>query len=648
MEQGASLTRFVVGTAGHIDHGKSTLVRRLTGIDPDRLEEEKQRGMTIDIGFAHIKLPDGRIIGFIDVPGHERFVKNMVAGATAVAAVMLVIAADDSVMPQTREHLAVLRFLDIREGLVALTKCDLVDDETLQLVRMDIQSFVKGTFLENKPIIPVSAVTGQGIPELVAEIDAMSRRSVDRAARGVFRLPIQRVFSSAGFGTVVTGVPSSGKLKIGDTVEIRPGGKRGRVRGLQAYHRDVDEVIAGHSSAVNIADLHKDDVVRGMVVGTPGYLNEAADFEVHLTFLPPAPEIRLKDFAEITFHAGASEESGKIALFGGAKSLGAGEEAFAQIRLDHPVAVWPGMRFIIRRPSPADTLGGGVVLSATGVRPKRSSPEVVSFCEKRKAAVSDPEALAGLFIEEADLKPVSFDRICAETGLLPIELKPVLDAAISEGRIAEVGKGQFAAACNLSRAAELLCDSVEKLHQEKPLSFHFELSALRSSYPMEDVVFDEAIRILTRSGRIESSDGKVRKSGYAPPLSRKQVAHIERLTSELRADPYDAHKPHVVAEKWGVPAGELDEIYRVLIQQGEIVQLPDGVYLLKGAVEEAERRLRKFFESSDVLRSGDFKDIINSARKTAIALLDHFEKTGVTIRRGNEHSLRKFGGKSKN
>ncbi|MGH2627998.1 MAG: selenocysteine-specific translation elongation factor, partial [Anaerolineales bacterium] len=361
-----SIHNVVIGTAGHIDHGKTTLVEKLTGINPDRLPEEKERGMTIDLGFARLQLPGGQRVGIIDVPGHERFVKNMVAGATGIDLVLLVVAADDGVMPQTREHLEIMSLLDLRHGVIAVTKIDLVDPDLRELVVEDVRETVKGTFLEGAPVLPVSAATGEGIDRLRQALYDAVGRIRPRDAAGVFRMPIQRIFSSKGFGTVLTGIPVSGQVAVGDSLEVVPLGKTGRVRGIHAYQEATDLARAGHSSAVNVTDIEYREVHRGMVLAHPGYFRGTRMVEARFRYLARAAR-PIETLTAIRFHTGTAEILGRIHLLEG-KRLSPGETGFVQFRLDEPVVVAPGDRYVARLHSPMETIGGGEVLDRSRFR----------------------------------------------------------------------------------------------------------------------------------------------------------------------------------------------------------------------------------------------------------------------------------------
>ncbi|MDZ7815413.1 MAG: selenocysteine-specific translation elongation factor [Planctomycetota bacterium] len=641
MSDERKLSRFVLGTAGHIDHGKSTLIKALTGIDPDRLAEEKKRGLTIDIGFAHVELSEHRVVGFIDVPGHEKFIKNMVAGATAIHGVILVVAADDSVMQQTREHLSILKYLEIPDGLVVITKSDMVDEETIEIVRMDVAEAVKGTFLEDKPVVTVSALKGHGMDEFRTELNALCERVPEIPSRGIFRYPVHRSFSQSGFGTVLTGVPVSGELSVGDEVQLMPGGKSGRARGMQAYHQSVDTVYAGHCAALNISDIKKDEVERGMVACSPGYCRSVTNLEVRFTYTPLDTERPLKDYSDITFHAGSAELPAKLAFLGGAKAVRPEQAVFAQVRLEKPVVVWPGMRYVVRRLSPPETLGGGVVLGASDRRLRRNAQSTIQMLERRLSALGDHSALCEVLLEEAGLATVELKRFCIECGLLPQEMQPVLDELVNTENALKVGD-KYVSAAELEKGCRDILDAMSGLHKEEPYVVYHEKVALREAGPKEDRLFDLCLDMLKSRGELEFSEGTVRQSGYSPPLSevdRKVIARLEKWFSD---SPLETHSIHSASQDMGIKISELERLYSILVQTGRIVELPDGVYLSSDDMDFARQKLEEHFEENETLRSADFKTKIGAARKVTFALLDYFEKTGLTFRKGNEHQLRRY------
>ena len=430
------MKQIILGTAGHIDHGKTALVRALTGIDTDRLKEEKERGITIELGFAHLELPGGQHLGVVDVPGHEKFVKNMVAGATGIDIVALVIAADEGVMPQTREHMEICTLLGVRHGLVALTKVDLVDEEMLELAQEDIREFARGSFLEDAPILPVSAVSGQGLPEFIAALDRLSRQVPDRPASSLFRLPVDRVFSMKGFGTVITGTLVSGRVQVGDPIMIYPTGITSKVRGIQVHNLSVNAAEAGQRTAVNFQGLDKEAIRRGDVLASPLALKPSYMVDVHFRYLASTTK-PMKNRTRVRFHTGTSEILGNLILLE-QDELAPGRETVAQLRLDAPVAVVKGDHFVVRSYSPVRTTGGGQVLNPIPPKHKRFKPEIIAGL--KSILQSSPEQLIDFHIEAAGPAGVSFSNLRLMTSLTDKQLDAALQALMSSRTAVQVDK----------------------------------------------------------------------------------------------------------------------------------------------------------------------------------------------------------------
>mgnify|MGYP003627595811 FL=1 len=431
----------VIGTAGHIDHGKSSLVKALTGIDPDRWEEERKRGMTIDLGFASLELPDGRKVGLVDVPGHERFVRNMVAGASGIDRVVLVVAADDGVMPQTREHLAIMEMLGVEKGLIALNKIDLVDDEMVEMAEDDIRQAVEGTFLESADILRVSAIGGQGVEELRTAILKMAKAAKPRTAGGVFRLPIQRVFSAKGVGTIVTGIPVSGTVKVGDVLEVLPGGQKGKVRGIQAYHESTQEGRAGHSTALNLADVDHTKVERGCVAATPGYFQALKMVGARLKALP-ALDRPITNRMQVRVHVGTAEVLGEVVLLD-AQEIAPGDEGMVQLRLETPMVCAPGDRFVLRLASPVSTLGGGVILEESRYRLKRFKTFIIDELERQAKSLGSTVALLEAHLVRLPERWATVDELSMLLKRHAQETRGLLGTLASSGKVHEVGAARW-------------------------------------------------------------------------------------------------------------------------------------------------------------------------------------------------------------
>ncbi len=596
----------VVGTAGHVDHGKTSLVRALTGVDLDRLPEEKERGITIALGFTPLRLPSGRIAGLVDVPGHERLVRTMVAGASGMDAVVLCVSAVDGVMPQTREHLDILGLLGVKTGVVAVTMADLVDPELLGLCVDEVAEQVRGTFLEGAPVLATSAVTRQGLDELVAAIDAIvpPARPLDRP----FRLPVDRAFARKGFGTVVTGTAWSGRLADGAEVEIQPGGRRARVRGMQVHGASVPETTAGARTALNLAGVELDDVGRGSWIAAPGALPAPLVLDARYTHLPDAPVYAGE--ARLTILLGTREVEARVVPLD-AEGLIPGETCHVQIRAGEPVPCLPGDRFVARRPSPASTVGGGVVLDPFApVARRRDAARAVSVLDRMEAG--DAEA----WLVRAGPAGLSEAEAMARMGAL---------------HGVRIGDRWFAPEhAEAHRAA--LHASLARFHAAHPLAPGANRKALRSGIllALGDREYLALLDAEVAAGRIVAEGGRVRAPDHAARLSPAQEAWRERALAHLVAAGVEG------SDKLRESAQDVayDELVFLLKDRGEIEAVGDRLYaasVLAGVTE----RVRAFFETADTLDPGAFKDLTGLSRRTAIPLLEWLDARGVTKRVGD-------------
>ena len=479
------MKQIILGTAGHIDHGKTSLIKALSGTDTDRLKEEKLRGITIELGFAALDLPSGQHLGIVDVPGHEKFVKNMVAGATGIDIVMMVIAADEGVMPQTREHMEICSLLGVRHGLVALTTLDMVDEEWLELVTEDVREFTEGTFLEEAPIMPVSSATGDGLPDLLKTLDEISARVPRHQPSSLFRLPVDRVFTMKGFGTVITGSLVSGQIKVGDGVQLYPGDVTAKVRGIQVHNEAVASAAAGMRTAINFQGLEKEAVKRGEVLATPGSLKSSYMIDLDLTFLESQKK-PIKNRVKVRFHTGTSEILGVLVFFD-TEEVAPGARTVAQIRLDEPVALVRGDRYVLRSYSPIRTIGGGTVINPIPVKHKRFRPEVVAglqaICDAQPDA--EPEKLISEFLRQAGVAGVRFSDLTLMTNLPEKKLNQHLQLLLSHKTAVMVDKEQRA--CIHKEAFDgLIDDATEQLrafHEKYPLKPGMSKEELKSKFP---------------------------------------------------------------------------------------------------------------------------------------------------------------------
>ncbi|MFQ5791451.1 MAG: selenocysteine-specific translation elongation factor, partial [Acidobacteriota bacterium] len=515
----------IVGTAGHIDHGKSALVRALTGTDPDRLKEEKERGITIDLGFAFLSEPSGEAslhLGFVDVPGHERFVKNMLAGVGGIDLVMLVVAADESVMPQTREHFDICRLLQIKKGLIAITKVDLVEGDLRELATMEVRELVAGSFLDGAPIVSVSAKTGEGLDELRRALLEVARKAPPRPAGGLFRLPVDRVFSMKGFGTVVTGTLVSGSVGLEEEVEVLPRGLTPRVRGLQVHGRAVERASAGQRTAVNLQGVEVSDILRGDTLACPGTLSPSLMLDAELEVLRPSP-IPIKDLTRVHLHLGTAGVVARARVLGGRRAIPAGARGLVQLRLESPVVAVPGDRFIIRRYSPLETLGGGVVLDAAPVKHAVSSRDVVEKLHSLRSG--DPVEAAGVFVAEAGAQGITEAALARRLGMDKKERDRVLAALVNRGRALQVSSRplRLMAPDAAEAMSRCLMDELKRFQKAHPLHDGMPKGELREKVsgasPAE--VFECILARLVDEGRARAVRDRVATADHRIQLTRE-------------------------------------------------------------------------------------------------------------------------------
>jgi selenocysteine-specific elongation factor len=626
----------VVGTAGHIDHGKSSLVRALTGIDPDRLKEEQERGMTIDLGFANLPLPDGRRLGLVDVPGHERFIKNMVAGATGIDLVLLVVAADDGVMPQTREHLAIMQLLGLKRGLIALNKVDLVANELAEMAADDVRQAVRGTFLEGAPLLPVSAHTGQGLEALKAALIAAASATPPRSDQGLFRMPIQRVFSKPGFGTVVTGIPISGAAALGETLELLPLGQLVKVRGLQAYGQKTERIRAGHSSALNLSDLERSEAERGHQLATPGYFHAtemvAARLELSANLGRP-----LRDRTEVRLHIGTDDPAGEVVLLEGT-SLEPGQSALVQLRLERPTVVAPGDRFVLRLASPELTLGGGTVLEESRHRLKRGKAFVLEGLTQVEASLADVDARLLAELQRSDREPLTSRELAERIKLSVEDLEPRLLRLTAAKRLCAAGRGPRYASMEVAkRDSELLLGHLEAWLKVNPERQQVPRGELEALWKGGLAALDFALEAAQQFGRLERLAG-----GHYRPMGRTVSLdpRSKSLADELERG---GLQPKMLSELAGSPADEARTKARLdgLVDQGLAVRAAPGLYFAKSAFERAVTAVKDNCQRHGQLEIPELREHLGTTRKFLIPLLEHLDAIGLTRRQGAHRVLRR-------
>lgn len=629
----------LVGTAGHIDHGKSALVHALTGIDPDRLEEEKERGITIDLGFAHMEI-DGDDIGFVDVPGHERFVKNMLAGIGGIDAVLLVVAVDESVMPQTREHFQICRLLGVPDGIIALTKCDRVDPEIVELVELEVRDLVAGSFLENAMLVRTSVVRGDGLDELEAALAGLTRRRRARDVEGPVRLPVDRVFTVHGFGTVVTGTLTSGRARPGDVLELLPSGKRSTVRGIQVHGREVEMAAAGQRTGLNVPDLDVGDVERGDVLTSPGALAPTHLVDARLRLLAGLPP--LEPLQRVRFHHGAAEIMARVELLD-ADRIDAGSSGLVQLRLEAPCSLLPGDRFIIRRYSPMITIGGGTVLDPLADKRRGERRAPVQFLERIEAT-----GVAGrvrLFVERAGTRGMAGDDLRQRLGLTEGKLERLASQATVGGALVAASEDplHLVHLHAFEPLKEHLLAGLARYHRRNPLRPSMPKEELRSAVApdLPPVVFDAALGSLRDAGRIRAVDDGFARSDHRVRLDteqrRLQVALLELFEGAGLSPP----APDAVARELdGDPdPASVDALLHHLLRQNRLVRITDGMLVdvdqLAALIEELHER----HETGDRFSVADFKEWTGTTRKHAIPLLEYLDRQRITRRVGDEREL---------
>jgi len=626
----------IVGTAGHIDHGKSSLVEALTGTNPDRLEEEKRRGITIDLGFAFLELGDVSF-GFVDVPGHERFVRNMLAGAGGIDIVLLVVAADESIKPQTREHFDICRLLGVPRGLVAITKSDLVDAEMLDLVKLEVEEFVRGSFLEGAPIVPVSARTGAGLDALKQELLQVAHATPAKDVKRHFRLPIDRSFATKGFGTVVTGTLISGAVKVEDEIEVYPLGKRVRVRGLHSGGKAINRAVAGQRTAVNLSGIDHTEVQRGMVLGAPGVFQPTRKLDARITLLASARP--LKNRARAHFHQGSAEAIAEIILLEG-DELAPGQSALAQLRLDSEVVVLPEDRFILRQFSPVVTIGGGVVIDARARRHRRDDLAAREFLETLETG-SREDSLAAL--AEAMPRGLTLEEVRARTGWLESEIREVATKLAQGKRLRILGEQPLTIASSeaLQDCSSALREAIKNFHAANPLLPGIPKQELRgrAGNPRPEL-YEAALADLTKAGAITIAGGLVQRAGHAIALSPEEARAKELIEKEFERAGLTVPSVSAVLEKVPIEAARAQKILQILLREGSLVKVAEDFVFHRTAVA----RLRDLIvtyrkERGDRITVVAFKDVAGVSRKYAIPLLEFLDREHVTRRVGDERVI---------
>jgi selenocysteine-specific elongation factor len=626
----------ILGTAGHIDHGKTSLVKALTGIDCDRLPEEKARGITIDIGFAILDLGDYHL-GIVDVPGHERFVKNMLAGATGIDLALLVVSAKESVKPQTREHLEILRLLGLRHGLIAVTMCDCVDETTCEVVELEVRELVKGSFLEEAPIVRTSAVTGQGLDELKTAVTSICRIVEEKTGRQWFRLAIDRSFIVQGHGTVVTGSVTSGSLRVGDEVEWQPCGERVRVRALQNHDTAVEDVHRGQRAAVNLAGVRHEDIIRGQEIATPGYLSPSRTLTVRLHCLADARKA-IKHRLPVRFHVGTLEVMGTVALLD-CDVIEPGGWGLAQVFLEEPAtAVW-GQPFVIRTSSATQTLGGGQVLQPAARKVRRRHLETLERIERLWTGDALERArVVAWFGGFSGFTPADLVR-GANVG--PDEVEGLLETLKQSGDLVEmsIGSGRrlLLHADMVKELEERLMQALGRLHEEHPLMTAHDRQKVQSQldYVGDDALVQATADRLIKGRKIAGDLKRIARADFKPKLSgnlRKLKDKVVQTYKEARFAPPE---PGSFANSAGGNASSLRDLFDVCVADGDLVRITDDIYLHSEADAEMRRLVEEKLASAAGLTVAEIRDLLGTTRKFAVPLCEYLDRAGVTRREGD-------------
>ncbi len=628
----------ILGTAGHIDHGKSTLVKALTGTDPDRLKEEKERGITLDLGFASLDLPSGDRLGIVDVPGHEGLIKNMLAGVGGIDIVMLIIAADEGIMPQTREHLAICDLLHVKQGLIALTKTDAVEKDWIALVREEVRDFVKGTFLEKAPIVPVSSKTGENMPQLVQELAKLAREVTPKSSNGILRLPIDRVFTMKGFGTVITGTLHSGSISQDQEVEILPRGIKTKVRGLQSHGKAAQRALAGQRTAVNLQGVEKDQLSRGDTIVNKGFFTATRNLDASLKLLAGSART-LKNGTRIRFYNTTQEAIGRVMLVG-EQELQPGSEGYVQFRLESPVIIQHGDRFIIRFYSPVETLGGGMVLNPHPRRHKtrtmQESVKSLSILEKgtleeKLALLIATKLLAGL--EESEI----IGSVAADKQ----EIANALSALGQKKTVLRVDS-LYVHGSHLADFEKRVLQVVGDYHKTNPLKPGIDKEELKGLIKLRfhPRVLAVTVDGLVKRKQLEAEGSKLKVPGFRAGMGQDQGELKIKIVDAIRKGGAQPPVREELPELFKITDKDARDLLKLLAEEGSISRVNDSIYLARETLEKMRQDLMKYLQEKKEITVAEFRDLVKTSRKYAVPLMEHFDTSKLTQRVGDKRVLR--------
>jgi len=625
-----------LGTAGHIDHGKTALIKLLTGCETDRLKAEKERGMSIELGFAPCVLADMEV-GIVDVPGHENFIKTMVAGASGIDAGILVVAADDGVMPQTREHLDILTLLGVEQGIVALTKIDCVTPERVQAATQELENFLLGTFLEGAPVLPVSSITGEGFEDFYEALKKRVASVEPKGVEGVFRVPVERAFSAKGYGTIVAGIPVSGSVEIGDEVVLLPEGTRGRIRAIQVYGRDSSRALAGQCAALNVPQWDHKAIARGNVVTVANYFSPSSWYLCDLKLLDQE-RASLKNAQQVKFHTGTSETTAAVYLFQ-ETNLKPGGQCLVQVRLSEPLVAGPCDHFIVRTLSPARTIGGGRIVEALARRLKRTHPDVLQDVRARAAAVQVPKRFVEYCVKSAGSLAVDERELSLRSKIPPQELAPLIAELVDEGCIASLGGKLLVHVDTAEQVQQRLLALVQAFHQRRPESPGISGEELLTQADIRKDVFDHTLGLMLSAGRLVERKGRLALPQHREQFNDAEQELLAQVEELFRNRPFDPPGVQEVADATRKAPPEVERALRLLVEQQRLVRVDQKLHFHAEAVATARERLIAYIRENGGLESVKFKYLLDTTRKYAIPLLDYFDKIGVTRRVGYTRHL---------
>ncbi|MBA3016334.1 MAG: selenocysteine-specific translation elongation factor [Desulfobulbaceae bacterium] len=636
------MREIVLGTAGHVDHGKTSLVRALTGIDTDRLKEEKRRGITIELGFAFLDLPCGHRLGIIDVPGHEKFVKNMVAGAVGIDLVAFVVAADEGIMPQTREHFEICSLLGVKQGLIVITKIDMVDPEWLEMVQEEVRGFCADSFLQDAPMILVSAVTGQGIQEVKDTLDQLVRTTEFNEAYGPFRMPVDRIFSMKGFGAVITGTSISGRVKVGEDVCLYPRRQPAKIRGIQVHGQDVTEVEAGHRTAINLQGLETEFVSRGDVLASKDCLLPSYMLDADFTYLSSNSK-PLRNRARVRVHLGTAEIMGRVVLLQQDEAQ-PGTRLDIQVLLEEPVATWPGDHYVVRSYSPVQTIGGGVVLNNCPPRKRRRFKALnqEAFTLYRSGTL---EAIAIFHLDDSGFQGMTINELEIRLGLFGKRLKKVLERPISQSAIVVVDSDRqwFVSAQTMARLKEELVVILAYFHQENPLREGMGKEELRSRLyqGLEPKLFQMVLNSSVKEGTIIQEQALIRLADHQIALKEDE----EEARREIRglfktAGLSPPTKKDLIAQLSHYSKALVVQVLDLIVRDQQLVKVNEELYYDKESLTDLQHKLIEQLTRDGEIDAQGFKTLSGLSRKFSIPLLEYFDKMKLTIRVGDKRVLR--------